>query len=230
MTDCPNGDVRDLLPDLLHDRLDAESRRTVDAHLSSCADCRAELALLADMRSMMHADQAIDVGAIMAALPAAAPARHTPRATKMLGWRTAAAITMLAAGGTSVALLQRNAEPVVQRDSVALVAPAPDLAESSAAAGSYAAPSMAPAGGGASAAVAATAPATRAPRASAPSSSEASSVARPRELALAGSAVGDLTDRELAVLLSHIDALDGVPSRDVESVDLAPLPPRTVRP
>ena len=228
MLDCPNGDIRDLLPELLHDRLDESSRRTVEAHVHSCADCRAELALLADMRSMMRAHSVIDVGAIAAALPAASRARQATRGTT-LGWRTAAAITMLAAGGTSVALIQRSAEPVMQRDSVALIARAPTRAVSIAAGGMSASASAGSNAAGASAGSASTSSDTGAPRVTAPSPSRASS-ARPRELAMAGSAVGDLTDRELAALLSHIDALDGVPSPDVESVDLAPLPPRTVRP
>lgn len=229
MTDCPNGDVRDLLPELLHGRLDEESRRTVESHLASCADCRAELRLLADMRAMMDAHPAIDVGAIAAAVPNAAPARQQTRG-QWLGWRTAAAITMLAAGGTSLAVIQRNAEPVRQRDSVALGVHAPISADSGAGVGASGGASVGPIAAGASAASASTSPATRAPSVAAPRVSPASSDARPRELAIAASAVGDLTDRELAALLSHIDALDGVPSPDVESVDLSPLPPRTVRP
>ena len=46
MTDCPNVAMRELLPELLHDALSATDRVAVEAHLASCEDCAAELALL----------------------------------------------------------------------------------------------------------------------------------------------------------------------------------------
>ncbi|OYV74079.1 MAG: hypothetical protein B7Z72_01020 [Gemmatimonadetes bacterium 21-71-4] len=51
MTDCPNAEVRDLLPDLLHDRLDEATRMRVEAHLRACEECRGELALLRSLRA-----------------------------------------------------------------------------------------------------------------------------------------------------------------------------------
>jgi anti-sigma factor RsiW len=102
MTDCPNGEIRDLLPDLLHDRLPADVRREVEAHVRSCDECRAELALLGAMRSSLRRAPAVDAAAIAAAIPAyRAPVRRS-----WGGWRAAAAIVVLAAGGTSVAVLQ----------------------------------------------------------------------------------------------------------------------------
>ena len=46
MNDCQNAEMRDQLPDLLHDRLDAAARAMLTAHVASCTDCREELALL----------------------------------------------------------------------------------------------------------------------------------------------------------------------------------------
>jgi anti-sigma factor RsiW len=68
MSDCPNGDVRDLLPDYLHDRLTLADRRAVDVHLAACAACRDELALLRDLRGTMRRAPAVDVDAIAAAI------------------------------------------------------------------------------------------------------------------------------------------------------------------
>lgn len=114
MTDCPNGEVRDLLPELLHDRLAPATRREVEAHVRDCADCRAELALLRTMRSSLRRAPAVDVAAISAAIPAyRAPVRRS-----WGGWRVAAAIAILAAGGTSVAVMQRGAIGV--RDTAAV--------------------------------------------------------------------------------------------------------------
>ncbi len=119
MTDCPNGEVRDLLPDLLHDRLPSDTRREVEAHVRDCEDCRAELELLRAMRASLRRGPSVDVAAIAAAIPSyRAPVRRS-----WAGWRAAAAIMLLAAGGTSVAVLQRGS--VVSRDTVRVSAAVP---------------------------------------------------------------------------------------------------------
>jgi anti-sigma factor RsiW len=100
MNDCPNGELRDRLPDLLHDRLAPEARREIEAHLAGCMDCREELELLRGVHASMRRAPAVDVGRIVAALPA--PRRTARRA--WAGWRAAAAIVLVAAGGMSVAV------------------------------------------------------------------------------------------------------------------------------
>ena len=65
MTDCPNAEMRDRLPDLLHERLEKSVRAAVMAHVDQCEDCRAEMTLLRDARSALSpAVPAIDVAAI----------------------------------------------------------------------------------------------------------------------------------------------------------------------
>jgi hypothetical protein len=46
---CSDKNIKDLLPAYLARELDADEAAPVDAHLASCEDCRAELALLAMM-------------------------------------------------------------------------------------------------------------------------------------------------------------------------------------
>ncbi|PYP60840.1 MAG: hypothetical protein DMD26_18920, partial [Gemmatimonadetes bacterium] len=53
MTDCPNAEMRDRLPDLLHERLDASARAVVMAHVADCDDCRAELVVLREARVVL---------------------------------------------------------------------------------------------------------------------------------------------------------------------------------
>ena len=78
MTDCPNGDVRDALPDYLNDRLDSGRRREVESHLAGCAACRAELSLLRTLRATVQRAPAVDVEAIAASIPRyRAPVRRT---------------------------------------------------------------------------------------------------------------------------------------------------------
>jgi anti-sigma factor RsiW len=107
MTDCPNGDIRDLLPDLLHGRLGATERAAVEVHLRDCEECRDELELLRGMRSALRRAPAVNVSRIVAEIPP----YHAPAGVRAArtwgGWRIAAAITLLAAGGTSV-LVARN--------------------------------------------------------------------------------------------------------------------------
>src|SRR5689334_18973953 len=113
-SDCQRAEMRDQLPDLLHDRLNAGDRAAVLAHVGACADCREELALLrVAHRALVMATPRIDTARIVSALPAPPSSNVVPIRTarsRWADWRIAAAITVLAVGGTSVALLNRGAE------------------------------------------------------------------------------------------------------------------------
>jgi anti-sigma factor RsiW len=203
MTDCPNGDLRDLLPDLLNGRLSPDVRQEVEAHVRACADCGAELALLGGLRASMVRGGArvpvVDTARISAAIPAyRAPARRS-----WVGWRTAAAIMAILAGGTSLVVVQRGL--VGQPDTALAVANSTTVVP---------------------AATRDSGPATEL----AGEPSAAVVTARPgaaRELALASSATSDLSDLELQALLKDIDSIDAVPSADVEiSTPVSPVSPR----
>lgn len=115
MTDCQSAEIRDQLPDLLHDRLSAEDRTVVLAHVDACADCREELNLLRGvLRALVTSTPRIDTARIAAALPTPAsrtiPITHTR--SRWADWRIAATITVLAAGVSSVAVLSRGGNTV----------------------------------------------------------------------------------------------------------------------
>ena len=200
MIDCPNGDVRDALPDYLSDRLDTARRRQVESHLAGCDACREELALLRALRVTMRRAPAVDVAAIAAAIP---PYRVPARRSWATGWRVAAAIVALAVGGTSIVLLRSRA-PVAREDvtpyvrgvpaphpespTVAVVPPSPE----------------------------AVAPAIPTPR------SQPVATSANRELAMAGGSITDLSDGELSALVEGIESLDGVLSTEVDGD--APIP------
>lgn len=214
MNDCPNGDVRDLLPDLLHERLDAETRAMVDAHVATCADCAAELDLLRQLRGSRGTPR-IDVASIVAAVPAyRAPARRS-----WVSWRAAAAITVIVAGASSVAVLQRGVPATAVVSSRPIPAPvSPSVPVSPATTpevASSAPTSTATAPIEDSTPVVHATPVTQAPRVSGAA----------RELAMGGGALGDLDDRELASLLKDIESLDAVPSVEVESTPTSPIAP-----
>lgn len=99
--ECGNADMRDRLPDLLHDRLPPTTRAEVQAHLDQCADCRAELALLQRVRAAAMAVPAapVNTGRIVAAVPAYRRPSFWARASRSTLIRIAAVI-VLAIGGS----------------------------------------------------------------------------------------------------------------------------------
>jgi hypothetical protein len=212
MNDCPNADVRDLLPDLMHERLDSETRAMVEAHVATCTDCASELELLRQLHGARRTPR-VDVASIVAAVPV----YHAPARRSWVSWRAAAAITVLVAGASSVAVLQRGVpdSPAVRTSpsavSVTSSPQAPSVPMNEVASGEPKSPVPAPIKD--STPVVHTMPA-------APTVSGAV-----RELAMGGGALGDLDDRELTSLLKDIESLDAVPSVEVESPPMSPIPP-----
>jgi hypothetical protein len=111
MNDCPNAEIRDQLPDLLHDRLDVSMRAAVMAHVDECVDCRSELELLRGVHGMLTAQTPrVDINYVVNALPkrASHALRVVPRRRVWSDWRIAAAVTVLAIGSGSFAVLRQS--------------------------------------------------------------------------------------------------------------------------
>jgi hypothetical protein len=123
MSDCPNAEIRDLLPDFVHGTLAGAERAPVESHLASCADCTSEVSLLRTVRGALAAGAPpVDVASVVRALPAppssvvrpSVPgvvsieeARRDRRApARTVGWWRAAAVLLVAAGATTVAVMQ----------------------------------------------------------------------------------------------------------------------------
>src|SRR5215218_2214702 len=112
MNDCSNAEIRDQLPDLLHDRLDVSLRADVLAHVDDCVDCRSELELLRGVQGvLLQRTPRIDVNYVVQALPkrVTPPLRAIPARRIWADWRIAAAVTLLAVGGGSMAVMNRGA-------------------------------------------------------------------------------------------------------------------------
>lgn len=156
MTDCPTIEMRELLPDYLHDALTAPMRQRVEEHLATCAICAEELAVLRTARAVLSTIRArpIDTAAIVRALPRpgaprltlSSPSRETqppaphsrvvPRRSPTV-FRIAAAISFISLGGISVAVARSylGSGPISVSDSAvarvdAPVRPALALADS----------------------------------------------------------------------------------------------------
>jgi hypothetical protein len=231
--DCSNAAIRDLLPDLLHERLDAGIRAEVDAHVASCTDCREELALLRGMQSMVaRATPRMDVAYIMGALPRAASGQRTAAVARRRpvwsDWRIAAAVAAIAVGGTSAAVLARGrgnfateldtvvtaqarAAQVGAGRSTAPVASAPRTLDSASAGAESAA----------AAKVAAPAPTPTPTQTVATASDAASSVSGASADAgsdPSGPRLNGLSTRQLQTLLGEIDHLQTVPVTDPDPI------------
>lgn len=103
MSDCPNVEIRELLPDYLDGRVSASRRAEVESHVASCGDCADELALLRLVRQAYASTApAVNVAGIVAALPRKPVRRvHRPWRTSQ-AFQIAAAVTFIALGGISL--------------------------------------------------------------------------------------------------------------------------------
>ncbi|HET9425613.1 MAG TPA: zf-HC2 domain-containing protein [Gemmatimonadaceae bacterium] len=136
MIDCPNVEMRDRLPDLANESLDPATRALVVAHVEACAACTAEMEIVRSVRlAMVASTPRVNVANIVLALPSygmgAVPgvvpitAARSARARSWGTWRVAAAVTLLAGGVGSYAVL-RTDSPVRTIDSSAILATSPD--------------------------------------------------------------------------------------------------------
>lgn len=227
MVDCPRDDIRDLLPDLVHDQLEPEARVRVEQHLADCAECAAELGLLRALRATGFATPEVDADRIAAAVRAAAleatpggigeenvvpiptalpRQRATDRASRPARrpafhvWRIAAAIALMAAGAGGYALT-RGGAPSLERaqESVAAGVASAPLAPATAKAG-------APGG----------TPATAAGRSLA-ADAAAEPLANNSAPLILGDVVNELSESDMQTLLQSVDDLEAMP-------DLEPRP------
>jgi hypothetical protein len=128
MSDCPNVEMREALPELLHGRLDVVHAARVREHVAVCAECAAELELLERVRRTYAKAPAIDTAAIVRALPVP----HARRSSSLGVLRLAAAIVIILAGALVLrTVVGRNASQPEQmvllpRDSAVPALPVPN--------------------------------------------------------------------------------------------------------
>lgn len=197
MNDCINAEMRDQLPDLIHDRLSADARTMVLAHVEGCADCRDELQLLRDARAMLgRGVPRVDVAYVVGALPKAPAPRaavkfeSTRRVRSWNDWRIAAAVTLMIAGGGSYVVMQsgRIANPA---DTAIAQASVQATSSASIDSGVIAAADLA-----------------------APDDDQ------PAAVGSMGARLGDLSEDQLNALLKDVDNLRAEPASEPEPVSL----------
>ncbi len=201
MHEITHDEVRDALPDLLHDRLDAGLRQTVEKHLISCAECRAELAVLRMVQAAPSFEPTMDAAKITALIPPYGGVIQRKPAVRGAYWQVSAVLATVVLVAGSVVLSRRESVSVSPAQNRAQVA-------ASNTNGAAAQPST-----GASAGV------TRAPIAPA-AVRESVGTSKPQELQLAAGLEG-VSDRGVAQLLRELDKLDPLPSPDPEPLGLS---------
>lgn len=206
MSDCPNAEIRDRLPDLLHERLDARARAEALAHVDGCADCRAELELLREAFAILAEAPRVNVGAIVRALPSSASVRRAtaPVRSRRFDWRVAASIAALIVGGASIgtyASIGRNVHEAAIATPTSAVKPAIAPLDSIIRPGQ-------PAESAGSPAVVATTGATAASAAHGDASAELAT----------GDGLGDMSAGELQELASDIGKMQPLPPADPDTV------------
>lgn len=109
MSECTNGEMRDLLPELVNERLSAEMQLAVEAHVAECEECAEELALLRALRPALMREPGVDTQRIAAAVRAQVPASARRGSSRSAApWRLAiAAAALLAVSAIGYAMLTR---------------------------------------------------------------------------------------------------------------------------
>ena len=123
MGDCPNVEMRELLPERVAGTLAAADMARVDAHMATCEMCTYESTVIRSARRAMRGGASVNVarisGAVVAATRTPVARRRALPTRRWTGWRAAASIALVAIGATSVAvwngIQSRPAETVAGR-------------------------------------------------------------------------------------------------------------------
>jgi len=116
MNKCTEIDIREMLPDLLHGKLDASARARVEAHVASCEECTEELEVLRTVKSAAVFIPPIDVDRVVRQIPPyrlIVPAAQAPARTRVVSWLVAASLAVVVLGGGSLLMIQQK--PSAQR-------------------------------------------------------------------------------------------------------------------
>jgi anti-sigma factor RsiW len=112
MNRCSEIDIREMLPDLLHGRLDADTRARIEAHIASCHECTEDLSVLRTVKSAAVFIPAIDVDRVVRQIPpyhSIVPVVQTPARSRAVSWLVAASLAIVVLGGGSLLMVQQTA-------------------------------------------------------------------------------------------------------------------------
>jgi hypothetical protein len=127
MNDCVNGDIRDVLPELVNGNLPAGDVARVQEHVRACADCAAEVDLLRTARAAMHLAPTMDTARIAAAVQASTAQRLAARRAPAARIARIAGLSLVAVIGALGVWSLRDSSPAASNapDAPAMAAVAP---------------------------------------------------------------------------------------------------------
>ena len=111
MNDCVNGDIRDVLPELVNGTLPAGDVARVQEHVNACADCAAEVELLRTARAAMRLAPAMDTARIAAAVQASTAQRLAARRAPAARIARIASLSLVAVIGALGVWSLRDSSP-----------------------------------------------------------------------------------------------------------------------
>ena len=197
MNKCTELDIQEMLPDLLHRKLDTDSRARVEAHIAGCEECTEELEVLRTVKSAAVFTPEIDVDHVVRQIPpyrAIVPAAQAPARSRVVSWVVAASLVVVVLGGGSLLMIQKS--PTFASVAPVIGSQSPGASTQTAKPGD----------------IAASVP---------PKSTASSPTSAPHALALA-SAVDGLSDTNLQQLMNDLNNFDALPATEpgpVISVD-----------
>lgn len=195
MNDCVNGDIRDVLPELVNGTLPAGDVARVQEHVRVCAECAAEVELLRAARAAMRLAPAMDTARIASAVRSSTAQRLAVRRSPAARIARFAGLSLVAVIGALGIWSVRGSSPAASNQ--------PASNQPAAAAVS---PSVQP-----------VTPAQARP-------AEARPGRAPVQLVLGGD-VSQLRDDDLLALLSEVGALEAIPAEEPASLAIEPVVP-----
>jgi anti-sigma factor RsiW len=116
MNRATHDEIQEMLPDLLHGSLDAETRQRIEAHVASCDACSADLAALRTVKSAAVFAPSINVDQIVRQIPPyrmIVPGVERPARTRAVAWVVAAALVIATVAGGSLLFPRQTPSRVV---------------------------------------------------------------------------------------------------------------------
>jgi anti-sigma factor RsiW len=111
MNSCMEIETREMLPDLLHGKLDASARARVEKHVAGCEECREELEVLRTVKAAAIFAPTIDVNRVVGHIAPYAkitPEVEAPARSRLVSWLVAASFLLVIAGGGSLLVVQQK--------------------------------------------------------------------------------------------------------------------------
>jgi anti-sigma factor RsiW len=190
MNKYTEADIQEMLPDLLHGKLDADATAQVKAHIAHCEECAEQLEVLRTVKLAAVFIPAIDVDRVVrriAPYRAIVPAAQAPARSPIVSWLVAASLVVVVLGGGSLLMIQKSPT----------LSPVAGIAGSKSPAGALTQPEVRSDVG----------------VVSAPNGTTVSPISTPRSLALA-SAVDGLSDTNLRQLMDDLNNFDALPATE----------------